>query len=132
MNARCGCFALANPLRNTPHPVYDNGFKQSKEKRMAMNEARPDPDRLLARLQSEEQQVQRGKLKIFLGYAAGVGKTFAMLEAAHQRKAEGVDVVVGYIETHGRDETEALVTGLEVLPRETITYRGVALDRAGY
>lgn len=94
---------------------------------MAMNEARPDPDRLLARLQSEEQQVQRGKLKIFLGYAAGVGKTFAMLEAAHQRKAEGVDVVVGYIETHGREETAAMVTGLEVLPRETISYRGVAL-----
>ena len=52
-----------------------------------MNDSRPDPDRLLARLQSEEHKVQRGKLKIFLGYAAGVGKTFAMLEAAHQRKA---------------------------------------------
>ena len=67
---------------------------------------RPDPDALLARVQAEEQQ-QRGRLKIFLGYAAGVGKTFAMLEAAQQRKIEGVDVVVGYIETHRRAETEA-------------------------
>ena len=92
-----------------------------------MSDSRPDPDRLLARIQNEAQQVQRGKLKIFLGYAAGVGKTFAMLEAAHQRMVEGVDVVVGYIETHGRAETEALVTGLEVLPRETISYRGVTL-----
>ena len=56
---------------------------------------RPDPDALLARVQAEEQQQQRGRLKIFLGYAAGVGKTFAMLEAAQQRKIEGVDVVVG-------------------------------------
>ena len=68
---------------------------------------RPDPDALLARVQAEEQQQQRGRLKIFLGYAAGVGKTFAMLEAAQQRKIEGVDVVVGYIETHRRAETEA-------------------------
>ncbi len=58
-------------------------------------EHRPDPDALLARVQAEERQKARGKLKIFLGYAAGVGKTYAMLEAAHSRKAEGVDVVAG-------------------------------------
>ena len=62
---------------------------------------RPDPDALLKRVQAEEAHTGRGRLKIFLGYAAGVGKTYAMLEAAHQRQAEGVDVVVGYIETRG-------------------------------
>ena len=72
---------------------------------------RPDPDALLRRVQAEEERAGRGRLKIFLGYAAGVGKTYAMLEAAHQRKAEGVDVVVGYVETHGRAETEALLAG---------------------
>jgi two-component system sensor histidine kinase KdpD len=71
--------------------------------------------------------MSRGKLKIFLGYAAGVGKTFAMLEAAHQRKREGVDLVVGYVETHGRTETEAMLAGLEVLPRKQVVYRGVTL-----
>jgi len=86
---------------------------------------RPDPDELLAQVKADEQQAQRGRLKIFLGYAAGVGKTYAMLEAAHQRKLEGVDVVVGYIETHKRIETESLVEGLEVLPRQQVSYHGV-------
>jgi len=90
-------------------------------------DARPDPDELLARIQHEQQQFPRGKLKIFLGYAAGVGKTYAMLEAAHQRKQEGVDVVVGYVETHGRVETEARLAGLEVVPRKQGVYRGIAL-----
>ncbi len=85
---------------------------------------RPDPDELLARLKEEEQQQARGKLKIFLGYAAGVGKTYTMLEAAHLRLQEGVDLVIGYVETHGRKETETLVQGLEVLPRREISYRG--------
>lgn len=89
---------------------------------------RPDPDTLLARVQAEEQQPTRGRLKIFLGYAAGVGKTYAMLEAAHQRQAEGVDVVVAYVETHGRAETEALLQGLEVLPRRRVEYRELALS----
>jgi two-component system sensor histidine kinase KdpD len=88
---------------------------------------RPNPDELLARVQAEEQQQARGRLKIFLGYAAGVGKTFAMLEAAHQRKAEGMDVVVGYIETHHRAETEAKLAGLEVVPRRQVEYRGALL-----
>jgi two-component system sensor histidine kinase KdpD len=91
------------------------------------NGTRPDPDQLLARIRSEEQLKSRGKLKIFLGYAAGVGKTFAMLEAAHQRKEQGIDVLVGYVETHRRAETEAMLEDLEVLPRKTITHRGVAL-----
>ena len=87
--------------------------------------SRPDPDDLLKHVQSEEPS--RGRLKIFLGYAAGVGKTYAMLEAAHQRKKQGMDVVAGYIETHGRVETEALLGELEILPRNVIEYRGVKL-----
>src|SRR5512138_1447351 len=88
-------------------------------------EHRPDPDELLKRVQAEESR--RGKLKIFLGYAAGVGKTYAMLEAAHQRKEQGVDVVIGYVETHKRAETEELIRDLEVLPRKQVEYHNVAL-----
>lgn len=88
-------------------------------------EHRPDPDELLKNIQAEEGK--RGRLKIFLGYVAGVGKTYAMLEAAHQRKAQGLDVVVGYIETHKRAETEELVEGLEVLPRKQVEYHSVSL-----
>jgi len=94
---------------------------------MLEKRARPDPDELLARVQDEERQRRRGKLKIFLGYAAGVGKTYAMLEAARQRRAEGVDVVVAYVETHGRVETEALLEGLEVLPRRRSHHHGALL-----
>lgn len=86
---------------------------------------RPDPDELLKNLQAEEPT--RGKLKIFLGYAAGVGKTYAMLEAAHQRQQQGVDVVIGYIETHGRVDTEALVSGLEIVARRQVEYRDIKL-----
>lgn len=68
-----------------------------------------------------------GKLKIFFGYAAGVGKTYAMLEAAHQAQKEGMDVVVGYVEPHARPETLALLDGLEVLPCKEINYRGIQL-----
>src|SRR6266542_4679666 len=88
---------------------------------------RPDPDALLARVRSETPTRKHGKLKIFLGYAAGVGKTYAMLEAARQRKAEGMDVVVAIVETHKRAETESMLRGLEVMPRKTIEYRGVKL-----
>jgi two-component system sensor histidine kinase KdpD len=88
---------------------------------------RPDPDELLARVQAEEARRARGKLKIFLGYAAGVGKTYAMLEAAHQRRNEGVDVAVGYVETHGRVETEALLADLEVVPRRQVPYGEISL-----
>jgi two-component system sensor histidine kinase KdpD len=89
---------------------------------------RPDPDALLAAVTAEEKQHVRGKLKILLGYAAGVGKTFAMLEAAQQRKREGVDVVVGYVETHRRPETDALLAGLEVILRRRVEYRGTVLE----
>lgn len=88
---------------------------------------RPDPDQLLFRIQSEENARTRGKLKIFMGYAAGVGKTYAMLEAGHQRLREGVDVVVGYGETHGRAETDALLRGMQLIPRKTVEYRGAQL-----
>lgn len=90
-------------------------------------DGRPDPDELLARVQAAESRRQRGKLKIFLGPAAGVGKTYAMLDAARTRKAEGMDVVAGYVETHGRQETEALLSGLESLPPRVTDYRGVKL-----
>lgn len=89
---------------------------------------RPDPDALLAAIQKESAKESRGRLKIFFGMAAGVGKTYAMLQAAHERKAEGVDVVVGYVETHDRSETAALVQGLEVIPRQQLDYRGTQLQ----
>ncbi len=88
---------------------------------------RPNPDELLARVQSDAQQKGRGHLKIFFGYAAGVGKTYAMLEAAHQRKVEGVDVVVGYVETHQRIETENMLRGLETIPAKIISYMNIKL-----
>lgn len=82
-----------------------------------MNEQRrADPDALLAAVQAEERRARRGKLKIFFGASAGVGKTYAMLAAAQRRKAEGADVVVGYVEPHGRHETESLLDGLETVP----------------
>ena len=74
-----------------------------------------------------EEAAQQGRLKIFFGYAAGVGKTYAMLEAAHQAKTEGINVVVGYVEPHARPDTLALLTGLEVLPNQMIDYRGIQL-----
>lgn len=89
---------------------------------------RPDPDALLAAIQKDDARQKRGKLKIFMGMAAGVGKTYAMLEAARQRKAEGVDVVVGYVETHKRAETDALLAGLEIIPRRKVEYRGTLLE----
>ena len=93
-----------------------------------MNEIhRPNPEELLEQIHAEEERESRGKLKIFLGYAAGVGKTFAMLEAAHQRIDQGVDVVVGYVETHARKETESMLAGLEIIPRRQSIYHGVKL-----
>ncbi|HEX7761530.1 MAG TPA: DUF4118 domain-containing protein, partial [Caulobacteraceae bacterium] len=84
---------------------------------------RPDPDALLA----EAGKANRGRLKVFLGMSPGVGKTYEMLQSAQRRKAEGVDVVVGVVETHGRADTEAVLSGLEVLPRRPIEYRGRTL-----
>jgi two-component system sensor histidine kinase KdpD len=93
-----------------------------------VSDARPDPDALLARVKEEEARRRRGKLKVFFGAAAGVGKTYAMLEAAREQREDGVDVVVGYVELHGRAETEALLSGLEVLHRHALEYRGATLQ----
>jgi two-component system, OmpR family, sensor histidine kinase KdpD len=92
-----------------------------------MNNDRPDPDELLARVERDQAKAKRGRLKIFFGASAGVGKTFAMLQAAHERRAENLDVVVGLAETHGRKETEALLEGLEILPTRKIEYKGKLL-----
>jgi two-component system sensor histidine kinase KdpD len=84
---------------------------------------RPDPDELLDKIQRDEEKKQRGRLKVFFGASAGVGKTYAMLQAGHRRREEGVDVVVGIVETHGRKETLALVAGLEAIPLARHHYR---------
>src|SRR5579885_2916467 len=84
---------------------------------------RPDPDALL----KEAAKAGRGRLKVFLGMAPGVGKTYEMLSQGARRKAEGADVLIGIVETHGRIETEALAKGLEILPRKPIEYKGRTL-----
>jgi two-component system sensor histidine kinase KdpD len=94
---------------------------------MISENLRPDPDALLEQVTTEERRRGRGRLTIFLGYAAGVGKTYAMLNAGHQRKQEGADVVIGYVETHKRAETEELRSGLEEIPAKEIEYKGVNL-----
>ena len=92
-----------------------------------MDDLRPDPDALLDSMARASSKPSDGRLKIFFGYAAGVGKTYAMLEAAHRAKAAGLDVVAGYIEPHTRQETMALLDGLEVLPPRKIPYKGMEL-----
>src|SRR4051794_17523198 len=91
-----------------------------------MTQARPDPDQLLAHVQAEEARARRGRLRIFFGSSAGVGKTYAMLEAARNMRANGTDIVVGYVEPHGRADTERLLEGLEQLPHLKVNYRGIA------
>ena len=88
-----------------------------------MTDDRPDPDDLLDRIKQEEARQARGKLKVFFGSSAGVGKTFAMLSAAQALARQGIDVVVGLVETHGREETARLLDGLELLPRKDVAYR---------
>jgi two-component system, OmpR family, sensor histidine kinase KdpD len=92
-----------------------------------MIDRRPTPEELLKLAREEEARQARGKLKIFFGATAGVGKTYAMLEAAHEQLKNGVDVVVGWAESHDRAETEALLTGLEILPPRVTDYRGATL-----
>src|SRR5262249_13825184 len=104
---------------------------------------RPSPEELLDRYglrdsrlpipsssdrSSDSHRPRRGRLRIYLGMAAGVGKTYAMLNEGSRRKARGTDVVVGYVESHGRPLTEAQIGDLEVIPRKKITYRGVTLE----
>src|SRR5207248_10859361 len=87
---------------------------------MAEREGRPSPEALLAAAKQEG----RGRLKIFLGAAPGVGKSYEMLRSAQAKRRDGVDVVVGVVESHGRRETEALLEGLEVIPRRQVEYKG--------
>jgi two-component system sensor histidine kinase KdpD len=91
---------------------------------VASDASRPTPEHFLTLIR----QQQRGRLKIYLGFAAGVGKTYEMLQEAHRLKRQGVDVAIGIIETHGRPETAALVEGLEQVPRRRVEYRGVVLE----
>src|SRR5262245_60198618 len=88
------------------------------------DDTRPPPEQFLALIRRQ----QRGRLKVYLGFAPGVGKTYEMLQEAQRLKKQGVDVVVGVVETHGRPETAALLEGLEQVPRRRVEYRGVVLE----
>ena len=92
-----------------------------------MEPKRPNPDDLLKKVQEEEARSKRARLKIFFGMAPGVGKTFAMLQEAKIRKDEGVDVLAGVVETHGRQDTVALTAGIDFLPKRLLPYRGTQL-----
>ncbi len=94
---------------------------------MSLEENRPSPEAMLKAARAEEMGKQRGRLKIFLGYAAGVGKTYTMLEAAQQQRAEGHDVVAAYVESHGRAETDALLAGIETVAKAQYQHQGVLL-----
>ncbi|MDP4281808.1 MAG: sensor histidine kinase KdpD [Bacteroidota bacterium] len=93
-----------------------------------IDDLRPDPDELLASLKEEEAKSNLGKLKVFFGMCAGVGKTYSMLQTARIEKEKGINVVVGYVETHNRKETETLLTGLTIIPRKKIQYKGTVLE----
>lgn len=94
----------------------------------AEHNTRPDPDAILESLHKQEQQSHKGKLKIFFGMCAGVGKTYDMLKSAHEASRKGIDVVIGIVETHKRPETEALLAGLPIIPRKRVEYKGTTLD----
>jgi hypothetical protein len=89
-----------------------------------IDRVRPSGDQLLAKLRDD----QRARLRIYIGAAPGVGKTYSMLEDAHAFRREGIDVAIGFVETYGRAETEAQISDLELIPRRTIEYRGVVLE----
>ena len=91
-------------------------------------ENRPDPDELLASLITEEEKSKRGKLKIFFGMCAGVGKTYTMLQTAHAEKLKGTEILIGYIETHNRKETASLAEGFELIPRKIHEYKSIAVQ----
>src|SRR6476646_9443736 len=88
---------------------------------------RPNPDQVLAEVERQTARQKRGKLKVFFGMAAGVGKTYAVLEEARRRAEEGMDVLVGYAEPHIRPETESMLIGMDVLPYKIVEYRGAKL-----
>lgn len=93
-----------------------------------MRDRRPDPQRLLSAIEKANANSAQGQLRLFLGMCPGVGKTYAMLEAARLQQARGVTVLVGLVETHGRRETQNLLDGLKILPRQKIDYRGTSLE----
>jgi two-component system, OmpR family, sensor histidine kinase KdpD len=95
---------------------------------MNYDDNRPDPDELLASLKLEEEKSKRGKLKIFFGMCAGVGKTYTMLQTAHAEKLKGSDIITGYIETHNREETEELAKGFELIPRKIYQYKSTSVQ----
>ncbi len=95
---------------------------------MSSDENRPDPDELLASLIHEEEKSKRGKLKIFFGMCAGVGKTYTMLQAAHAEKLKGSDIIIGYVETHNRKETTELAEGFELIPRKSYEYKTTSVQ----
>src|ERR1043165_2494087 len=89
-----------------------------------MTATRPRPEDFLELVR----RAKRGRLKLYVGFAAGVGKTYRMLEEAHALRRRGVDIVIGFVETHGRAHTAALLDGLETIPRRAVEYRGVAVE----
>ena len=93
---------------------------------------RPNPDALLAAIHADESKARRGRLKVFFGMCPGVGKTYAMLEAAQRKVKEGVEVVIGVVETHGRAETLAMLEGIPIVPRAKIEHRGAALEEMDF
>lgn len=95
---------------------------------MAESAPRPTPEEILARVQTEERLAARGRMKVFMGFAAGVGKTYEMLQEATRRRERGQDVVIGYLETHGRKGTESQIGDLPVIPRKKIEYRGATFE----
>jgi two-component system sensor histidine kinase KdpD len=90
---------------------------------MNLEDNRPNPDELLASLIKEEVKSKRGKLKIFFGMCAGVGKTYTMLQDARAEKLKGCDIIIGYIETHNRKETLDMAEGFELIPRKSYDYK---------
>ena len=95
---------------------------------MSFDDNRPDPDELLASLKLEEEKSKRGKLKIFFGMCAGVGKTYTMLQTAQAEKLKGNDIVIGYVETHNREETARLAEGIEIIPRKVYEYKSTSVQ----
>src|SRR5512135_3730054 len=98
------------------------------ERRERLDDDRPTPEEMLERVRRQAGSGARGRLRIYLGMAPGVGKTFAMLQEGHRRKDRGTDVVVGFVETYGRPQTIAAIGDLEVLARKQIGYKGVTLE----
>ena len=92
-----------------------------------LNDNRPDPDEILASIKKDEELSKRGKLKIFFGMCAGVGKTYAMLKTAQAEKLKGSDIIIGYVETHNRKETSELVEGFELIPRKAYQYKSTTV-----